>query len=82
MRGDGTGTRFSATTIGKGTLKVELAREGSKRGTTGSGPIASLRFKPVAAGRTLITIVEARAETPSGAAIPVNAKGTDVTVGE
>jgi general secretion pathway protein D len=82
MRGDGTGTKFSATTIGKGTIRVELAREGSKRGSTGNGPIASLRFKPVAAGRTLITIVEARAETPSGAAIPVNATGTDVTVGE
>ncbi|HXI01653.1 MAG TPA: cohesin domain-containing protein, partial [Candidatus Saccharimonadales bacterium] len=80
MRADGTSTTFSATKIGKGTLKVDLSRQGSKTGATGSGPIASLRFNPVGAGRTMIAIVEAVARTAEGVSIPVNTAGADVTV--
>ncbi len=80
MRGDGTATVFTAVKAGPGMVRVELARQGSSRGVTGNGPIASLRFNPVAPGRTVIDLVEARAETPTGAAIPLTTGGADVTV--
>ncbi len=80
MRGDGTATAFTAVKAGPGMVRVELARLGSSRGATGNGPVASLRFNPVAPGRTMIELVEARAETPTGATIPVTTAGADVTV--
>lgn len=82
MRGDGTSTRFSAAKMGPGTVKVNLQRLGSRRGTTGNGPIASLRFNPVAPGQTKITIEQVSAADPAGQTIPVEVQGAEVTVSQ
>lgn len=80
MRADGSQTTFAAQKAGDGTVNVEIARIGAAKGAAGSGSVAALRFRPVAAGRTLINIIKAVAEDPSGKPIPANPSGADVTV--
>jgi hypothetical protein len=80
MRADGTQTTFAATKAGDGMVNLEIARVGGDKGASGNGSVAAVRFKPVAAGRTLVNIVRAVAEDPQGRPITVNASGADVTV--
>ena len=80
MRADGTQTSFSAQKTAPGTLVVEVQRLGGDKGATGNGSIAALRFRPVAAGRTLINIASVVASDPQGRPIQVNPSGADVTV--
>lgn len=82
MRADGTATRFVAQEEGKGTVRLELKRLGGRRGASGSGSIAAIRFRPVNPGRTLVNIVSAVALAPNGSSIPVNPTGADVTVSQ
>jgi hypothetical protein len=82
MRGDGTATRFSATKTGPGKVRVDLSRLGSRRGATGNGPIASMRFKPVGPGEMKVMVSDISASDPAGSAIPVEVQGADVTVSQ
>jgi general secretion pathway protein D len=82
MRSDGTQTSFSAQKAAEGTVNLEIRRVNGPKGVTGSGSAAAIRFRPIAAGRTLVNVIKATATDSAGRSIPVNPSGADVTVSQ